>query len=148
MPRSQLTSVLVHNSEKDPVRQQSPRTVKINVRQMKDCRKMVTMEKGSGVFSMQGKEGNQRWCMDKEGHISCKELVRVDKTTLLWAEILGQDQMRDIEENKDFLIIPTGPPPPPPPRDILQEAFQEALVDFDNNCQKTSQFDGSFSLAQ
>ena len=109
---------------------------------------MVTMEKG--VFSMQGKEGNQRWCMD-EGKITCRELVRVDTTTLLWAEILGQNQMTDIEENKDFLIIPTGPvppPPPTPPRDILQEAFQEALVDIDNNCQKTSQFDGSFSLSQ
>ena len=145
VPRRHLTSVLVHNSKKNPVKLQSSRTVKINVRQVESYRKMVTMEKG--VFSMQGKEGNQRWSMDKEGNISCKELVKVDNTTLLWAEVLEQEQMTDIEENKNFLIIPTGPVPPPP-RDILQEAFLEAQVDFDSNCQKSSQSDGRFSLAQ
>ncbi len=88
--------------------------------------------------------------MDKQGKISCKELVKVDNTILLWAEVLGQEQMTDIEENKNFLIIPTGPvSPPPTPRDILQEAFREAQVDFDNNnCQKSSQLAGSFSVAQ
>ena len=80
-------------------------------------------------------------------NISCKELVRVDNTTLLWAEVLGQEELTKMEESKDFLIIPTGPTPPPA-RDILLEAVRSAQVDFDNNLKKNSQKDGSFSQAQ
>ena len=154
LSKIQLPSVLVHNSKKEPtIKLQSPRTVKIRPKpgKVEQRKKMVNMEKG--VLSMQGKEGNQRWHLDKEDKISCKELVRVDKSTLLWAEILNQEQMTALEDNKDFLIIPTGPvpplpPPPPPPRDILQFALQKAQVDFDNNNYKSSQSGPRCSVTQ
>ena len=76
------------------------------------------------MFSNEGKEGSQRWCL-QGGRIVCMELVRVDTSSLLWAEVLDPEQMAAIEENKELLVIPLSPPPPP--RDNLQTA----QVDFD-----------------
>ena len=89
---------------------------------VEDVRQKISVEKD--VFSMQGKEGRRRCCLNK-GRIVCMELVRVDTSSLLWAEVLDPEQMAAIEENKELLVIPLSPPPPP--RDNLQTA----QVDFD-----------------
>ena len=90
------------------------------------------------MFSNEGKEGSQRWCL-QSGRIVCMELVRVSSTTLLWAEVRDSDQMSAIEENKDFLVIPIDPITPPPSSNILLKTIQSAQVDFDKNLKKSFQ---------
>ena len=96
------------------------------------------------MFSNEGKEGTQRWCL-QSGRIVCMELVRVSSTTLLWAEVRDSDQMSAIEENKDFLVIPIDPITPPPSSNILLKTIQSPQVDFDKDLKKSFQEDPSFS---
>ena len=103
---------------------QIPRNVRPMSQRVEDGRQMISVEKD--VFSMEGKEGRRRHCLYK-GKVICMELVRVDSTSLLWAELLDPEQMAAIEKNKELLVIPLAPLSPPPLRDNLQTA----QVDFD-----------------
>ena len=58
------------------------------------------------VFKAAGKEGSQRWSL-VNGNIVCKELIKVDGD-LLWADVMGQEEMAAVEEDKDLLVIPVN----------------------------------------
>ena len=100
--------------------EQRPKTVKLKVQQMEQLIFLQSM-KQQGVpgvrtagshaeYKMeeidQFREGAKRWCVDESGmNLICKQLVRVDNS-LLWADVIGQEEMMVVEANEDLMVIP------------------------------------------
>ena len=100
--------------------EQRPKTVKLKVQQMEQQISLQRM-KQQGVpevrttgshaeYKMeeidQFREGAKRWCVDESGmNLICKQLVKVDNS-LLWADVIGQEEILVVEANNDLMVIP------------------------------------------
>ena len=96
--------------------EQRPKTVKLKVQQMEQQISLQSMKQQgfpevrtagphAEYMESEGKEGAKRWCVDDGMNLVCKQLVKVDNT-LLWADVISQEEMMAVEVNEDLMVIP------------------------------------------